>query len=540
LPELAIVVSSPETRYAKSGDTHIAYQVVGEGPIDLVFVMGWVSHLDYFWAEPRFARLLGRLASFSRLILFDKRGTGLSDRVAELPTLEQRMDDVRAVLDAVGSQRAALFGISEGGAMCTLFAATYPERTAALVIYGGYAKRLWDPDYPWAPTPEKRQRFFDAIESGWGGVVDLEILAPSLSGDELFRQWWAAYLRRSASPGAALALAQMNSLIDLRPILAAIRVPTLIMHRTGDLDIDVGGARYMAGRIPGAKYVELSGDDHLVVAGDQESILTEVELFLTGALPVPEPDRVLATLMIHGIVSAAATAVRMGDQAWGEVVSRYEAMVQEELDRFRGREARKMIGGSLATFDGPARAIRCATAIVEEAQRLGIEAHAGLHAGECEIDRNGDLGGVALQLADRVFYRARSGEVVVSSTVRDLVAGSFLEFDELETRLLTGPESGLRLHRVVTGSRSSLDIAGEALSEIDAARPPAALSPREREVVTLVARGLTNRQAAEALSISPATVERHVANVLTKLSFHSRAQIAAWAVTHDLLRDELS
>ncbi|HKG24314.1 MAG TPA: alpha/beta hydrolase, partial [Thermomicrobiales bacterium] len=232
-----------ETRYARSGDVHIAYQVVGDGPLDLVFVMGWVSHIDSFWEEPRVARFLRRLASFSRLILFDKRGTGLSDRVTAVPTIEQRMDDVRAVMDAVGSRRAALFGISEGAAMCAVFAATYSERTAALVIYGGYAKRLWDPDYPWAPTPAERQQFFDAIEQGWGGVVDLDTLAPTAAGDESFRKWWAAYLRRSASPGAALALAQMNTEIDIRAILPAIRVPTLILHRSGDLDINVGGAR---------------------------------------------------------------------------------------------------------------------------------------------------------------------------------------------------------------------------------------------------------------------------------------------------------
>lgn len=527
----------PETNYARSGDVHIAYQVVGEGPLDLVFVMGWVSHLDYFWAEPRFARFLKRLSSFSRLILFDKRGTGLSDRVAELPTLEQRMDDVRAVTDAVGSKRVALFGISEGAAMCTLFAATYPERTAALVIYGGYARRTWSPDYPWAPTPEQRQEFFDAIEQGWGGVVDLDILAPSSVGDEAFREWWATYLRRSASPGAALALAKMNSQIDLREVLPAIRVPTLIIHRTGDLDIEVGGARYMAERIPGAKYIELPGDDHLVVAGDSEPILREVEYFLTGALPVAESDRVLASLMITGIAGAAAMAARLGDRAWGEIVSAHDAMVREQIVQFRGREVRKTIGGFLAAFDGPARAIRCATTIVEAAEKLGLTVRAGLHAGECEV-AGGELGGVAVQLAERVFYRAEAGEVVVSSTVKDLVAGSNINFEEIEARLLTGPESGLRLFRVMSDYRPSANTAAAELSDIESARPPSAVSPREREVVILVARGLSNRQIGDELSISPATVERHVANILLKLGFRSRAQIAAWAVAHDVLQVE--
>ena len=527
-------VAPSETRYARSGDVHIAYQVVGDGPLDLVFVMGWVSSIDWYWAEPRVARFLRRLASFSRLILFDKRGTGLSDRVAELPTIEQRMDDVRAVMDAADSRRAALFGISEGAAMCAVFAATYPERTAALVIYGGYAKRVWDPEYPWAPTPAERQQFFDAIERGWGGVVDLDTLAPSTIGDEQFGRWWAAYLRRSASPGAALALARMNTEIDIRAVLPAIRVPTLILHRTGDLDIDVDGARYLAERIPGAKYVELPGVDHLVFVGDQEAIVREVEVFLTGALPAPEADRVLATLMITGIVGAAATAVRLGDQAWGELVTAHDAMVREHLARFRGREARKTIGGFLAAFDGPARAIRCACAIVEATQALGLAVRAGLHAGECET-AGGQLGGVALQIAERVFDRAGPGQVVVSSTVKDLVAGSGIAFEDVETRLLTGPASGWRLHRVVPGPHPAPTISAGLLADLEAARPPAVLSRREREVAVLVTRGLSNRQVAAALSISPATVERHVANILNKLGFHSRTQVAAWAVAHDLL-----
>lgn len=525
-----------QTRYARSGEVHIAYQVVGSGPLDLVFVMGWVSSIDWYWAEPRVARFLRRLSSFSRLILFDKRGTGLSDRVAELPTLEQRMDDVRAVMDAAGSPRAALVGISEGAAMCALFAATYPQRTAALVIYGGYAKRLWDPDYPWAPTRAERQQFFDAIEQGWGGVVDLETLAPSVVDDEQFCRWWAAYLRRSASPGAALDLARMNTEIDLRAILPAIRVPTLIMHRTGDRDIDVGGARYLAEHISGATYVEMPGEDHLVFVGDQEPILREVELFLTGALPVPQPDRILATLLITGISGAAATAVRLGDQAWGELVAAHDALVREHVAQFRGREEKKMIGGFLATFDGPARAIRCASAIVAAGRGLGIAIRAGLHAGECELS-GGELGGVALQIAERVFDRAAPGEVVVSSTVKDLVAGAGIEFAEIDTRLLTGPASGWRLYRVLPGAQSGHP-APSVPADVDFARPPTALSQREREVAVLVARGRSNRQVADELAISPTTVARHVANILGKLGYHSRAQIAAWAVQHDLLSSE--
>lgn len=532
------MLKPPDTKYARSGDVHIAYQVVGTGPLDLVFVMGWVSHLDYFWTEPRFATFLRRLASFSRLILFDKRGTGLSDSVTDLPTIEQRMDDVRAVMDEVGSERAALFGISEGAAMCTVFAATYPQRTAALVIYGGYAKRLWDPEYPWAPTETDRQRFFDAIEEGWGGVVDLEQLAPSLSSDADFREWWATYLRRSASPRAALDLAKMNTLIDTRSFLPAIGVPTLILHRTGDMDIDVGGARYMAQQIRDARFVELQGNDHLFMAGDQESILREVEVFLTGALPAPEPDRVLATLMISGITGAAATAVQLGDRAWSERSAAHDAMIREQLARYRGREARKTIGGFLATFDGPARAIHCAVAIVAAARELGLTVRAGLHTGECIVsgDERNEIGGVALQIAERVFDRAHPGEVVASSTVRDLVAGSGIEFEEIEGRLLTGPATGWRLYRVVPASSatraSSTTVATLAP---DTTRAPGVLSPREREIAILVARGMTNRQIGDALSIAPATVERHVANILGKLGFHSRAQVASWVVAHGLL-----
>ena len=521
-------VAPLETRYARSGDTHIAYQVIGSGPLDLVFVMGWVSSIDWYWAEPRVAHFLRRLAGFSRLILFDKRGTGLSDRVAELPTLEQRMDDVRAVMDAAGSSRAALFGISEGAAMCTLFAATYPERTAALAIYGGYAKREWAPEYPWAPTPEERQKFFNSIEGGWGGAVDLDTLAPSSAGDAAFREWWAAYLRRSASPGAALALARMNTEIDIRDILPAVRVPTLILHRVGDLDIDVGGARYLAEHIPGAKYVELPGIDHLVFVGDQESILREVEFFLTGALPKPESDRLLATLLITGIVGAAAMAVRLGDHAWSEVKDAHDRLIREHLARYRGREVKKTIGGFLATFDGPARAIQCASDIVEAARGLGITMRAGLHAGECEMAGD-DVRGVALQIAERVFDRAAPGDVVVSSTVRDLVAGAGLRFQELEAQLTTGPGASWRLHRVIAGSQPS-----PAVSP----RPAGTLSPREQEIAILITRGHSNRQIAEQLAIAPATVDRHVTNILSKMEFRSRAQVAAWVVMHGLLSDD--
>ena len=270
--------------YARSGDVNIAYQVIGDAPLDLVFVMGWVSHLEYFWREPSFARFLLRLASFSRLILFDKRGTGLSDRVPinQLPTLEQRMDDVRAVMDAVGSERAALCGVSEGGPMCSLFAATYPEKTLALVMIGTYAKRIRDAEYPWGPTAEQREQFFEVMRKQWGGPVGIDERAPSVASDPQFRDWWATYLRMGASPGAAVALTQMNAEIDVRNVLPSIRVPSLVIHRTEDQCLKVEEGRFVADRIPGAKFVELPGDDHLPFVGDQDAILDEVEEFLTG------------------------------------------------------------------------------------------------------------------------------------------------------------------------------------------------------------------------------------------------------------------
>ena len=297
-PAIAPLAVTPgPVQYARSGDVNIAYQVCGTGPVDLVFVMGWVSHLEYFWKEPSFARFLTRLASFSRLILFDKRGTGLSDPVARLPTLEQRVDDVRAVLDAVGSRRAVLLGVSEGGPMCSLFAATHPSQTEALIMIGTYARRLRAPDYPWAPTREHRERFFKEIVEQWGGPVGLAERAPSVAHDPAFREWWASFLRMGASPAAAIALTKMNAEIDVRRILPTIRVPTLVLHRTGDRCLLAEEGRYVASLIPQARYVELPGDDHLPFVGDQEALLGEIERFLGGARTPIDVDRVLVTVL---------------------------------------------------------------------------------------------------------------------------------------------------------------------------------------------------------------------------------------------------
>ncbi len=412
-----LISIKPQTQYAAGDDdVNIAYQVVGDGPIDLVFVMGWVSHLEYFWQEPSFARFLRRLASFSRLILFDKRGTGLSDQVplTDLPTLEQRMTDVQTVMNAVGSERAALLGISEGGPMCSLFAATYPERAAALIMIGTYAKRKRSKDYPWAPTEEDCAQFLEEMKKNWGGPVGLEKRAPSVAADPQFRKWWAAYLRMGASPGAALALTRMNAEIDVRNVLPSIHAPALILHRREDSLLPVEGGRYIASRIPGAKFVELEGKDHLPFVGDQDQILDEIEEFLTGARPQREVDRVLTTILFI-----------LFDDASPE--SR-QTRLRHELSLFKGKEIEMTESHLLATFDGPARAIRCARAIVESNARMGYKLCAGLHTGECDV--SGEMiDGVTVRIAESVARRALPAEILLSHTVKDLVAGSGLEFE---------------------------------------------------------------------------------------------------------------
>lgn len=437
----------PETRYAKSGDFNIAYQCVGDGPRDLVLVPGWVSNIEVFWEEPSLARFLRRLASFSRLILFDKRGTGLSDRVPDLPTLEIRMDDVRAVMDIVGSERAALLGYSEGGPMCALFAATYPARTSALIMIGAYARRTWTPDYPWGPTVEEHQKFIETCQREWGGPVGLEARGPSVAHDERFRQWWSRLLRMGASPGANLALVRMNAEVDVRHILPAIRVPTLVLHSAGDRALDVRGSRYMAEQIPAAKYVELPGVDHLPWLSDADAILDEVEEFLTGVRHGPEPDRVLATVLFTDIVGATERAAALGDRRWRDLLGAHHVLVRRELAQFRGREIDTAGDSFLATFDGPARGIRCACVIRDGAQQLGLEIRAGLHTGECELI--GDkVSGIAVHIGARVAASAAPGDVLVSSTVKDLVAGSGLRFADRGSHVLKGVPGDWRLFAV--------------------------------------------------------------------------------------------
>jgi pimeloyl-ACP methyl ester carboxylesterase len=427
----------PKTRYAKSGDVHIAYQVLGDGPIDVVYVPGFVSNVKYDWEHPRPARFFRRLASFSRLIRFDKRGTGLSDRVA-IPTLEERMDDVRAVLDATGSTRAALIGVSEGGPMSLLYAATYPKRTSALVLYGSYARRAWAPDHPCGVSRERMDGIIETFEKDWGGAsVALEIWSPSILGDASYKQWRATYMRLAASPGAAIAVMRMNVEIDVRHVLPTISVPTLILHRNGDRLTSVDQGRYMARHIKGAKLVELVGADHTPYVGDSDALLEEIEEFLTGIRHGAEPDRILATVLFTDIVDSTKRAAEMGDRNWGELLQQHDVIVRRELARFRGREVNTAGDGFLIAFDGPGRAIRCAMSISRQVRSLDIEIRAGLHSGECEsVGTN--LGGIAVHIGSRVAGTANAGEILASSTVKDLVVGSGISFEDRGLHTLKG------------------------------------------------------------------------------------------------------
>ncbi|HET6810155.1 MAG TPA: adenylate/guanylate cyclase domain-containing protein [Acidimicrobiales bacterium] len=429
----------PETRYALAGDLHIAYQALGDGPIDLVFVAGFTSHCEHQWLEPALARSLRRMASFSRLIWVDKRGTGLSDPVpvSDPPTLEQRMEDLTAVLDALGSEQAALFGASDGGQMCALFAATYPERVSALALYGTWARLAEAPDYPVGTPREDVEAIVEMGRTGWGQAAVLPILAPSMADDERFRSWWAQWERLSASPGMAAALLRVAFEGDTRGVLSSITAPTLVMHRKGDRFIDVEHGRYLADHLPGARYVELEGDDHPHFVGDTESVMDELEEFLTGCRGHREPDRMLATVLFTDIVGSTERAAAIGDRRWRDLLEAHHSVVRGELDRFHGQEIDTAGDGFLAAFDGPARAIRCAEEITAAVRRLGLEVRAGVHTGEVER-REGGIGGIAVHIGARVAALAGPGEVLVSRTVKDLVVGSGIRFEERGTHQLKG------------------------------------------------------------------------------------------------------
>ena len=434
----------PDTRYAKSGDIHIAYQVVGDGPIDLVFLPGLFSQVEHQWEEPSFAHFLGRLASFSRLIPIDARGTGLSDRAPVLPPMEEQMDDVLAVLDEVGSSSAAFLGLSQAGPMAMLFAASHPQRTKALVLYGTYATPRQRNGYPWGRTAEWMEDYERLIDQKWGSGLFLSQVAPSRVEDQSFRQWWGRLERLSYGPGNALAYFRMNSEIDVRPILSTIRVPTLVLQRKDDVYRDPGHAHYLSSHIPGAKLVELPGIDHLPYVGESDVIVDEVQEFLTGVRPAPHDDRVLATVMFTDIVGSTERAGKLGDKAWKDLLERHYEVVRRELKRFRGREIDTSGDGFLATFDGPARAVRCAQAIVEALEVVGIEVRAGVHTGEVELVSEG-VRGIAVHVGARIAALAAPSEVLVSGTVKDLVAGSGIDFEDRGSFVLKGIPGERRL-----------------------------------------------------------------------------------------------
>jgi pimeloyl-ACP methyl ester carboxylesterase len=449
------VTRPPPVQYAQSDGLHIAYRVVGEGDRDLVYVGGFMTHLDLDWENPAMAHFLEGLSSFSRLILFDKRGTGLSDRAVDFATLEERMDDVRTVMDAVGSERAVLMGISEGAPMCILFAATYPERTDALILYGGMARSTEGPDYPWAPPKDAlgesaSELIIPLVYSG----EDIEIWAPSLADDAPAKEWLGRYRRAAASPDGMQALTTLFLEIDVRHALPTLQVPTLVLHRHGDRVVNRRAGQWMADQIAGARYVELEGPDHLPWAGDADAIVEEVREFLTGERVAAEPDRVLATVMFTDIVSSTQRAAAMGDRRWRDALDAHDAAIRRQLVAFRGREVQTTGDGFLATFDGPARGIRCGRAIVEAALELGMEVRVGLHTGEVEM-RGDDIGGVAVHIGQRVSALAQASEIMVSSTVKDLVAGSGIEFESRGEHELKGVPGRWQLFSVKAGGGST-------------------------------------------------------------------------------------
>lgn len=439
----------PETRYARSGDVSIAYQVTGEGPVDLVRVPGFVSNVELEWQMPTVAAFNRRLAEFCRLIRFDKRGTGMSDRVGIAP-LETRMDDVRAVMDAVGSPRAALLGSSEGGPLSLLFAATYPERTTALILWSAFPRYTWAPDYPWGLTPREAQEENDALLRSWSDREELEKAVDAFANtDPDTRRALAAIWRQSASPRDVEALSRMTYELDVRHVLSAITAPTLVMNRTGDDRVNVEGSRYLAEHIPGARYVEFLGADHVIASGETAPVLAEIEGILATASEnsQAEPDRVLSTVLFTDIVGSTAKAAELGDRGWRELLERHHSLVRRELTRYRGRELDTAGDGFFASFDGPARAIQCARTIAEGVGELGLEIRAGLHTGECELLDN-KVAGIAVSIGARVAAQASPGEVLVSQTVKDLVVGSGITFDDRGTQALKGVPGEWRLYAV--------------------------------------------------------------------------------------------
>jgi class 3 adenylate cyclase len=438
---------APVARYAKSGDLHIAYAVEGDRPIDIVWVPPWISQVEYLWAEPSLERFAKRLTQFARVITFDRRGSGLSDPLFGAPTLEEQMDDVLAVMDAAGSKRAAICGTLEGGPMAALFAATHPDRASALVLYATFARATWAPDYEWAWTAEQRNQEMDASVQHWGEGRIASGVAPSMRDEPGFMEWAGRLERLAASPGTIRRIFDLIGEFDVRDVLPSIRVPTLVMHRDRDSFIKVEHSRYIASKIPGARYVELEGEENMFSIGDSEALVGEIEEFLTGTRHEREPDRMLATVLFTDICGSTERAAQVGDRSWRYMLERHDALFRRALDRHRGREVKRTGDGFLATFDGPARAIRCAADVTDSIGSIGIQVRAGLHTGELEV-MDGDLGGLAVHIAARVMDQAGPNEVLVSSTVKDLVVGSGIEFEERGEHELRGVPGEWRLFSV--------------------------------------------------------------------------------------------
>jgi pimeloyl-ACP methyl ester carboxylesterase/DNA-binding CsgD family transcriptional regulator len=510
-------MARPETRYAKRGELSIAYQVVGNGPIDLVFVPGFISNLDLNWEDTGYSRLMRRLSTFARVIQFDKHGTGLSDRIngSSLPSPAERIDDIRAIMDAVGSGRAVLLGFSEGAALSILFAATHLARTRALMLYGGYAHFQTS-----VMGHEALDEFICNAESKWGTGSSLSYFAPSRAKDARFQAWWARFERLSASPAAASALARMNAQVDVRDILGTLHVPTLVLHRREDVWAKVAGGRHLAQKIKGARFVELPGRDHLIWSGEVDRVADEIEEFVTGVRPLPSRHRMLLTMLVGRLVAPERLARRIGDGHWHERFEQLHLATADIVARFGGEITGAVTEETCAHFDGPGRAIGCAIALRDAANALDLKLAVGLHTGEVEI-YDGALSGYALHITRRISTHARAGEVLVSGVVNDLVFGSGFRFVD---RPIEQPDEGdrhLRLFSVIVEQHLEPMARSARTPSLDA------LSSREREVLALIADGLSNAAIADHLDLSEHTAKRHVANILVKLDLPTRAAAAA-------------